>query len=494
MGKPKKILILMMMCVLLMQAFALKMSVFAYSNGNVVINEIAWAGTADGSNDEWIELYNNTSAAIDLAGWKIEDDVTTSYTIASGSIAPHGYFLIEDSEDTVKGISADSIIGLSLANAGDSLVLKDNAANVIDTVNGSGGVWYAGDATTKATMERIDPSASGDSASNWGNCTAGNGAVGRTDIAILGTPKGANSNYGGGGMAVTLNIAEDNSNVGDNINAVVSVDSALDMYAYGFEINYNPDVLNFVSATEGAFLKSGGVSTSFNAAKQDGVEGVLIVGNARMQNPPTGVDGAGSLFTIVFEVVGTSENPTGVTFGPQSFVSDTLGNAASALNGDSISFGATVDSFVGNLNSVLGTNGYSFNFTWTAPASGADKYIIKKKMPDGNFYTVAESTTLSYLDANADIINNVLYNYQIIASKGGVLSAPVAVTIKETRGLSGDNNKSGRVDGKDLEALARAYGSGYGDEEYNLKADSNFDGIIDGSDLIDLGINFGMKL
>ncbi|MDP2664660.1 MAG: lamin tail domain-containing protein, partial [bacterium] len=34
---------------------------------NVGINEIAWAGTKADSSEEWIELYNNTSASIDLA-------------------------------------------------------------------------------------------------------------------------------------------------------------------------------------------------------------------------------------------------------------------------------------------------------------------------------------------------------------------------------------------------------------------------------------------
>ena len=38
---------------------------------SVVINEIAWMGTKDSYNNEWIELYNNTNFDINLKDWKI---------------------------------------------------------------------------------------------------------------------------------------------------------------------------------------------------------------------------------------------------------------------------------------------------------------------------------------------------------------------------------------------------------------------------------------
>ena len=38
----------------------------------VLINEVAWMGTAVSANDEWLELYNQTEQEIDLAGWKLE--------------------------------------------------------------------------------------------------------------------------------------------------------------------------------------------------------------------------------------------------------------------------------------------------------------------------------------------------------------------------------------------------------------------------------------
>ena len=39
-------------------------------NGDIVINEVSWAGSADSSNDELIELYNGTGVEVDLSGRK----------------------------------------------------------------------------------------------------------------------------------------------------------------------------------------------------------------------------------------------------------------------------------------------------------------------------------------------------------------------------------------------------------------------------------------
>jgi len=144
----KKQFVLMTLVVMALQLVTMRV-VSASSLGDVVINEVAWAGTADNSNDEWIELYNNTNQSIDLSGWYIEDDGVPSYTIASGVVAPHGYFLIEDSELTINNLNADAVIGLSLANAGDSLVLKNSTGMIVDSVNASGLAWYGGDGTSK---------------------------------------------------------------------------------------------------------------------------------------------------------------------------------------------------------------------------------------------------------------------------------------------------------------------------------------------------------
>jgi hypothetical protein len=490
----KKKFILMTLVIIALQLVTLRISAFAYSAGDVVINEIAWAGTADGSSDEWIELYNTTNLAIDLSGWYIEDDAGASvYTIESGNIAPHSYFLIEDSEETISTISADAVLGLSLANAGDSLVLKDSESAVVDTVNGSGGAWYAGNSTTKASMERIDPNVSLDSADNWASALSSNGALGRSGSEILGTPSGANSNYGGAGPELSLIPSDPVVSTGDDLVVSVDIDGATDLYAYGFEINYDPAVLTYISVSEADFLKMDGESTAFNAALQDGVEGVLIVGNARLVNPPVGVDGSGELFDITFEVIGLNGASSDLTFGAGSFLSDSTGDIPAKFNSSQIEVqaGGAVDP-VNSLLAAEGTDRYSLELTWNAGASGADSYIVKRQLVDGSYVVLGAVAEAVFVD-NDSLVPGVTYNYQVIAVKNGMESLAVDVNGAESRGIKGDLDRTDRVDGRDIEKLARAYGSEYGDEEYDPLCDTNFDGIIDGSDLIDVGVSFGMS-
>ena len=40
-------------------------------SASVVINEIAWMGSSDNANAEWIELYNGGNDSIVVTGWKL---------------------------------------------------------------------------------------------------------------------------------------------------------------------------------------------------------------------------------------------------------------------------------------------------------------------------------------------------------------------------------------------------------------------------------------
>ena len=253
---------------------------------------MAWAGSPDGANDEWIELYNSGGEDVDLTDWYIEDDGSSRYTIASGVIKAHGYFLIEDKDEVVNNVAADAVISLSLANTGDSLVLKDGEDNVVDEVNAGGGAWYAGGADNKESMERKDP-AGGDVAENWSASTADTVGVGRNGAKIWGTPGRANSNFAGGGPEVKITMEDEVADFGEVVTFSVGVSDGEDVFSYGFDLVYDPAVMKFVEVKEGEFLKSDGEETSFLGGLENGVEGKLIVGDARLLNPPEGVDGDG---------------------------------------------------------------------------------------------------------------------------------------------------------------------------------------------------------
>lgn len=162
-------------------------------NNTVVINEISWAGTKANSYDEWLELYNNSDNDIDLTGWKLlaqDNEPTINLT---GAIKARGYFLLERTdENTITDITSDQIYNGSLSNSGEKLELKNTNNEIIDSVDCSSG-WFAGDNTTKASMERKNPTKIG-SQDNW---AANNGQVingkDASNNNIIGTPREKNS-------------------------------------------------------------------------------------------------------------------------------------------------------------------------------------------------------------------------------------------------------------------------------------------------------------
>jgi len=182
---------------------------------DVVINEIAWMGTTNYPNDEWIELYNNSTSTIDLAGWTIKAaDGTPSITISTSTgptttIEAEGFYLLERTDDnTVSNIEADQIYTGALGNGGEKLELLDSQGNLIDSVDTSSG-WFSGvnqnlgtsddPAWARMSMERIDPKETGTTSSNWmTHDSFTTNALTADNIFnkfILGTPKLENSRY-----------------------------------------------------------------------------------------------------------------------------------------------------------------------------------------------------------------------------------------------------------------------------------------------------------
>ena len=165
----------------------------------VVINEVAWAGSTASAGDEWIELYNTSGNVVDIIGWTLEAlDGSTPIISLTGSIPAGGYFLLERSnDDTVKDIAANQIYGGALSNSGGGLELKNISLELIDSANGDSGEWPGGNNTTKATMERIDPLAD-DTDANWGTNDGIiiNGLAADGSSPIIGTPKSQNSMFG----------------------------------------------------------------------------------------------------------------------------------------------------------------------------------------------------------------------------------------------------------------------------------------------------------
>jgi len=172
---------------------------------SVVINEVAWTGTGQASSDdEWIELYNPGTKAVDLTDWVLASSDGSPNITLSGTIGAGEYFLLErgvdaTDDDTVADIPADLIYTSgTLSNSGEILRLYDPNGILVDSANSNGGSWPAGILSTYSSMERsfintdsdyvwvtYDPAK--DSVPEGSRATDVNGNV------IKGTPRRANS-------------------------------------------------------------------------------------------------------------------------------------------------------------------------------------------------------------------------------------------------------------------------------------------------------------
>ena len=139
------------------------------SPSSVIINEVAWSGTAASTTDEWIELRNATASEIDITGWTLHGDdnvsgqIRTPNITLSGTIPAGGLFLVERVQEATTAAANQIDSSIDLLNGGERLYLKDTAGTTIDTANLDGGSWPAGTAAVSGTtplsyasMERVE--------------------------------------------------------------------------------------------------------------------------------------------------------------------------------------------------------------------------------------------------------------------------------------------------------------------------------------------------
>ncbi len=108
------------------------------SAGVLVINEIMASNTKtiqdqDGEYDDWIELYNNSDATINLENYKLSDklDALDKWTFPAASIAPNSYLIIWADEDQLQ---AGLHCNFKLSASGESVALSDVNGTVLDQV------------------------------------------------------------------------------------------------------------------------------------------------------------------------------------------------------------------------------------------------------------------------------------------------------------------------------------------------------------------------
>lgn len=132
------------------------------------------------STNEWIEIYNGSSNAINLDGWRIEDGAGSSDTLGAVEIPAGGYLILTASGTTANFwtfplgttvVSIDSSLGNGLSNAGDSVLLYDTSDTLVDAVSwASSEVAFSpsvADVTAGHSIERCAITDDTDTAADW---------------------------------------------------------------------------------------------------------------------------------------------------------------------------------------------------------------------------------------------------------------------------------------------------------------------------------------
>ncbi len=134
---------------------------------DIVINEIMYAPIS--GEPEWVEIFNTSISIINLNGWKIGDNSTSSIITSKDIfIQPLSFLVISKDSIITKLFSVLSPIVIanfpSLNNSGDAVVLKDPSGIVIDSLEYFP-AW--GGNTNGRSLERIDAKNSSVDSLNW---------------------------------------------------------------------------------------------------------------------------------------------------------------------------------------------------------------------------------------------------------------------------------------------------------------------------------------
>jgi len=95
-------------------------------------------GVADSNDDEFVELWNDSSVALDISGWYLSDASRTRHVFVGGAVVPaNGLFVVFGGGAPLLSTSNWQIAStktLSLNNTGDAISLFDDEGNLVDRV------------------------------------------------------------------------------------------------------------------------------------------------------------------------------------------------------------------------------------------------------------------------------------------------------------------------------------------------------------------------
>lgn len=136
----------------------------------VVVNEIFYNAPDDMDDVQWIEFYNTSDQPADLSGWTLDDGKVYTFP-AQTTVAGKGFLVVALKPERFTQIYGQQAIGplrRPLKRGSERLRLKDGQGELADGVRYKDEPpWPVSADGYSASLERICPSASGESAENW---------------------------------------------------------------------------------------------------------------------------------------------------------------------------------------------------------------------------------------------------------------------------------------------------------------------------------------
>ncbi|MDO8474011.1 MAG: lamin tail domain-containing protein [bacterium] len=123
---------------------------------SVILYEIAWMGSANSANDEYIKLKNISNSAVNLEGWQLQDkdnQIQIVFEKEHGILFQEIFVLERTNDDSLPGTQAHIIYVGALNNTDEALYLFDEKCVLRDKVVADPN-WIAGDSSARKPMER----------------------------------------------------------------------------------------------------------------------------------------------------------------------------------------------------------------------------------------------------------------------------------------------------------------------------------------------------
>jgi hypothetical protein len=123
------------------------------------------------SPEQWVELFNRTSNAVNLTGWRLDEGI--DFRFATNTIIPAGSYLVvaKDPADLLAKFPGIAVVGPftnKLSHRGERLLLRDAADNPVNAVHYfDGGRWLEAADAGGSSLELRDPRADNSVGEAW---------------------------------------------------------------------------------------------------------------------------------------------------------------------------------------------------------------------------------------------------------------------------------------------------------------------------------------